>query len=98
MLGPNTSVINGQRVPFFPDRSITPVAYVPVAPQGVAQTYPTLPGIVGNPVGNDAGNASQAVNDPFSIRQSPLPWAIGFLVVGLLGLRLVHWRFLGKEL
>lgn len=96
MLGPDTAVVNGQRVPLFQRDAFSPRSYVPVAPQGVAQQYPTLPGIVGNPMGNEAGNATGALQSPFSFRDSPLPWAILFLVVGLLGLRFVHWGSLTK--
>lgn len=95
-LGPNTSVVNGQRVPFFNDDGFWPKSWVPVAPVGVAMTYP-----VGAPAVDGMGvNAriSHAMNSPWSLTHSPLPWAIAFLVVGLIGLRVVHWRFLGKEL
>lgn len=37
-------------------------------------------------------NAAMAANKPFSFIQSPIPMAIIMLVVGLVGLRVVHWR------
>jgi hypothetical protein len=42
------------------------------------------------PANLDASDA--AANDPFSPEKSPVLWACVFLVVGLLGLRYVHWR------
>lgn len=41
-----------------------------------------------------ANNAAAAVaaNKPWNIALSPVPMALIFLAVGLLGLRFVHWR------
>jgi hypothetical protein len=36
--------------------------------------------------------ADIAANDPFNVQTSPVLWACVFLIVGLLGLRYVHWR------
>jgi hypothetical protein len=98
-LGADTSIINGQRVPLFTNDAFAPHAYVPVAPVGVAQNYPTGAPIVG---GGGSTAETQAVhaaqNAPFSFVHSPLPWAVTFIVIGLLGLRIIHWRFLDKEL
>ena len=40
----------------------------------------------------NTANAALAANQPFSFVQSPIPMAIIFLIVGLVGLRVVHWR------
>ncbi len=44
----------------------------------------------GGPANTDASDV--AANDPFSPEKSPVIWACVFLVVGMLGLRYVHWR------
>jgi hypothetical protein len=44
----------------------------------------------GGPANLDASDV--AANDPYSPEKSPVLWACVFLVVGLLGLRYVHWR------
>jgi hypothetical protein len=100
-LGPDTSIINGQRVALFQNDAFAPTSFFPVAPVGVAQTYPMGAPVVGggqSSTGSDSMQVHQATNAPFSFTHSPLPWAITFLVIGLVGLRIVHWRFLDKEL
>lgn len=37
-------------------------------------------------------NAAAAANEPWSMIKSPVPMAIIFLLVGLVGLRVIHWR------
>lgn len=44
----------------------------------------------GGPANLDASDA--AGNDPFNPMVSPVWWAAAFLVIGMLGLRYVHWR------
>ena len=41
---------------------------------------------------NNALATAVAANNPWSFRDSPLLPALLFLIVGLVGLRLVHWR------
>lgn len=94
MLGPQTDVINGQLLSVRPQYAISPVAYgsalsskqapIPTIPPAYSST-PDQSGM-----GNAAGSAATAF--PFSFTQSPLPFAILFLVVGLLGLRFIHWH------
>jgi hypothetical protein len=93
--------VNGQLVPELTNTQIFPsAAYVPYM-QGRGAATPTLPPPVswfsggGNPytTGLDAtGVASEAAADPFNPAKSPVWWALGFLIVGMLGLRFVHWR------
>jgi hypothetical protein len=93
--------INGQLVPEYTSTAMFPSpAYVPYY-AGKGAATPTLPPPVqfhGN--GSDpwtsgldmSGAVSQAAADPFNPVKSPVIWAIVFLVVGILGLRHVHWR------
>lgn len=100
-LGPSTSVIDGQRVSVQTSDAWHPVAYGSTL-QSVPAGQPVLPMFAGAPVsasgvnltGNDdnAMAAARAGANPFSFRDSPLPWAVVFLLVGLIGLRVIHWR------
>jgi len=93
--------VNGQLVPELTKTQIFPSqAYVPYM-QGRGAATPTLPPPVawfsggGNPYtsGLDiSGASSQAAAAPFDPVVSPVWWALGFLVFGILGLRYVHWR------
>lgn len=92
-LGPDTDVINGQMVPTQSAEVRFPIGYVPLA-QRVPNITPTIPPMLGSGVGGATGtdSAVMAAANPWSFFHSPLPWAIVFLVVGLLGLRFIHWR------
>ena len=93
--------VNGQLVPELTNTQIYPSqAYVPYM-QGRGAFTPTLPPPVSffsggyNPytTGLDtSGAANEAAADPFNPVKSPVIWALGFLIVGILGLRFVHWR------
>ena len=100
-LGPSTSVVDGQRIAVQTSDAWHPVAYGSTM-QSVPASRPVLPIYAGAPV-NATGvgltgqddNATQAAiagSNPFSFRASPLPWAVVFLLVGLIGLRVIHWR------
>lgn len=92
-VGNGSMVVNGQIVPvpmsgqFFP-----PLASAPFY-KGAGQPPPTVPlnYMQGQGASNDAA-ASAAADNPFSFVRSPLIIALGALVVGILGLRYVHWR------
>lgn len=97
MLGPDTATVNGQMVSVR-DQS----AYIPTVMGVIRSVGPTpLPSIppayaVGGSVGSsgsgyDPGVAAASQN-PWSWSVSPLPWALLFLFVGILGLRYIHWR------
>lgn len=93
--------INGQLVPELTATQMFPSqAYVPYA-QGRGSATPTLPPPVSffngghNPYTTGletSSEASQAAGDPFNPTVSPVLWALGFLIIGILGLRYVHWR------
>lgn len=42
--------------------------------------------------GTNTAHAAAAAAHPWNFAISPLPMAVIFLVVGLVGLRIVHWR------
>lgn len=102
---PVTDVVNGQLIPVSPAYAINPAAFGP-APISfdMYAAQPTVPPYAGTPApgmsaygtggGTDTANvtaAAAAESNPFNLRLSPLLWSLIFLVVGLAGLRLVHW-------
>lgn len=97
--------INDQLVPVKTWDAFSPRGYGPmmVAAPSISPTLPPFlgnatgtPGAAGSAVmGGDQANvnaAAQAAAQPFNLRLSPVVWALGFLLVGLVGLRVVHWR------
>lgn len=90
--------INGQLVPELTATQVFPsAAYVPYY-QGRGAYTPTLPPPVSFLAGggNDGWSTgmlpNEASQDPFNPMKSPVLWAVAFLVIGVLGLRHVHWR------
>ncbi len=88
--------INGQLVPELTSTQIFPSsAYVPYY-QGRGAYTPTLPPPVSFVTGSDGWSTgmqpNEAMQDPFNPVKSPVLWAVAFLVIGVLGLRHVHWR------
>lgn len=91
-IGNGSLVVNGQIVPvpmagqFFPSLASAPFY------KGQGQPPPTVP-INYLPMGGSSDVQAQAAgNNPFSFIQSPLIIAVGALVIGILGLRYIHWR------
>jgi hypothetical protein len=94
--GNGSLVTNGQIVPvpmtgqYFPSMASAPFY------TGNGQPPPTVPinfmSGAGSMGSSQAGNAPSAASDPFSFTQSPLIMSIIFLVVGIAGLRYIHWR------
>lgn len=48
--------------------------------------------ITNNSGGTNTAHAALAAANPWNFAVSPIPMAIIFLVVGLVGLRMIHWR------
>lgn len=88
-----TLYVNNQIVPapmsqaYFPSGAQYP--YFKGSGQGPATVPLNYMGKGGN---GTEGDASNAASMPFSFVHSPVLWAIIFLVVGIAGLRYVHWR------
>lgn len=98
-----SSVTNGQLVPnltyrqMFPSQAAAPYMYgngsKPATLAGFApQMGAPMSTASGSGVGIGGGPGSGYEGDPWSPTNSPLPWAIGFLVIGFIGLRHIHWR------
>jgi hypothetical protein len=92
-VGNGSLVVNGQIVPvpmsgqFFP-----PLASAPFY-KGSGQPPPTVPlNYMPNAQSMNSAAGQQAAANPFSFVQSPLIIAVAALVIGLLGLRYIHWR------
>lgn len=101
---PSTDVINGQMVVVgqqyaFQGRGYgpTPLAYDTYSAQ---PTTPPFTGATGStPAGYTAGGsdtanttaAAVAAGSPFNPKVSPVLWSVLMLLVGVLGLRLIHW-------
>lgn len=91
--GPNGSLtVNGQIIPapmtssFFPDPASAPFY------KGTGQPPPTVPlNFVSSATMYDT-QANAAASDPWNITQSPVIIALAALIIGILGLRYVHWR------
>lgn len=88
-----TLYVNNQIVPapqsqaFFPSGQQYPYYH------GTGQGPATVPlNYMGGGSNGTEGEAANASAMPFSIVHSPVIWAIIFLIVGISGLRYVHWR------
>lgn len=94
-LGPDTDIIGGQQVPTRSRDVYVPASYIGLQ-QRVPNISPTVPPMMGQAGGvSMTDSETVSLSNPWSLMHSPLPWAIGMLVVGLVGLRLIHWRPLG---
>jgi hypothetical protein len=92
-VGNGSMVVNGQIVPvpmigqFFP-----PLASAPFY-KGQGQPPPTVPlNYMPGAAAMNSASSQQAASNPMSFVQSPLIIAVAALVIGLLGLRYIHWR------
>ena len=93
-IGNGSLVTNGQilGVPmagqFFPDMASAPFV------KGSGQPPPTVPinYMQGNQTAMGNPQAMIAAANPFSPTMSPLIFAVGALIIGILGLRYIHWR------
>lgn len=96
-----SSVVNGQLVTNYTMSALKPSQAAAPYWQGNGSKPRTLMGYGMGSTGQAAGagiggggvlTSSDAGAAPWSFQSSPVPWAIIFLVVGILGLRHVHWR------
>ncbi|MDA8385418.1 MAG: hypothetical protein M0Z88_04055 [Actinomycetota bacterium] len=107
-VGADTVVVNGQRfttpttnaydpLGFGPQTSAVPTAYVSVPPVmggggGVGSgAFPEGVGGYGTAGNNNLATQVAGAN-PWGLRESPVIWAIGLLLLSLFLLRAVHWR------
>ena len=107
-LGSDTGVVNGQRFTFPTTASYAPISYGPTTSgvPNVSPTMPPFFGgaptatsglgleTVGGygTAGNNSIAAQTARAKPFSIKTSPVLWAIGGLIGALVLLKAIHWR------
>lgn len=104
--GADSMVVNGQLLAFPTTASYQPQGYGPQT-VGVPQVTPSYPPYVGAPTqtapgaegiggygtaGNNQMAAAYANANPWSLKGSPVIWAVGGLVGALLLLKAVHWR------
>lgn len=96
---PDSLVVNGQLLGVKQSDAYNPITYGPWYQGGatpVPSAGPAQLGMAVMPSDNSSvsGNTQQVANaaaSPWSPSQSPLIWVIAALIVGLLGLRYVHW-------
>ena len=90
-------MVNAQLVPELTYGQVYPSpAFVPYYAGRGAPT-PTLPGVAtGNPGGDVVYSGTNAGQDPWNAQKSPVIWAIVFLIVGVAGLRWIHFQGVGK--
>lgn len=110
MFGPQTATVDGQRNIFPSSYQYNPQGYGPQTagvPQ-VSPTMPPfigsgsgsalgagMEGVGGyGTAGNNALVTQIASENPHNLKVSPVWWAVGALVVGLVALKVVHWRSL----
>lgn len=95
-----SSVVNGQLVPnatfrqMFPSQAAAPYMYGNGAkPATLAGFAPRMGAPLSAASGDGIGiGGGPYEGNPWSPTDSPLPWAIGFLIIGFIGLRHIHWR------
>lgn len=91
--GSNGSMtVNGQIIPapmspsYFPELASAPFY------RGNGQPPPTVPLNFVSSANMFDQSANAAAADPWNITQSPVIIALAALIIGLLGLRFIHWR------
>lgn len=90
--GSGSMSVNGQLVNVPMSSSFFPSAAAAPYYKGSGQSPPTIPLSYSSGNGSTSTQAAMAAANPFSFTQSPLMIAVIALVVGVLGLRYVHWR------
>ncbi len=85
-------IVNGQLVPVLEWQALASGNAVgPVFGGGPAYPATIPPNASGGPMRSSQA-AQAASSNPFSFRSSPVPLLLIMLIVGVLGLRYVHWR------
>src|SRR5215472_13998813 len=98
-----SSVVNGQLVSnvtmrqAFPSQAAAPYFYGNGSKPATLAGFAPQMGIGGGPLSVASGNGVNLdsgvdTQNPWNVTQSPVPWALAFLIVGFIGLRHVHWR------
>ncbi len=87
---------NGQLVPEYTGAAMFPSpAWIPYM-QGRGAYTPTLPPPISLGGSSDSWStgmmANEAGQDPFNPIKSSVVWALGALLIGVMGLRHIHWR------
>jgi hypothetical protein len=100
-LGASTNVINGQFIGLPQGYQYAPQGYGP-GTVTVPSSPPTVPPSIGGGSSTQLASASglgqvglygsQAAAHPWSLKVSPLPWAVLGLLFALVMLHLVHYR------
>jgi len=90
MLTYSSEVVNGQLVTVLPAPFRASGNAIGPLYRGGAATPATIPRA--QSAGANAANAQAAGAAPWDPRVSPLPLLVVMLVVGLVGLRYIHWR------
>ena len=84
-----TKTVNGQMIPVFQGTGL-------YGGNGVGTTFrtasPPIPQTIPLGGGSVGDGGASAAAQPLSLTRSPLPLLFGMLIVGLLGLRYIHWR------
>ena len=84
----SSKVVNGQLIPVFELQALTSGNAVGPIYNGAAASPATVPP---NASTGGRANSGSAASSPFSLRNSAVPILLIMLIVGVLGLRYVHW-------
>jgi hypothetical protein len=107
MLGYESATVNGQLVNVAPSAAFDPIAFGPVYTggawnrQGVYTVPPVTPSTATMSYNSESGmpgsanvypTATSENGNPFSLKKSPVIWALAFLVFSLLMLHFIHYK------
>ncbi len=87
-----SDVINGQLVPVFQKQALSSGNAVGPMYGGTGASPQTIPPGANQSASSGTAGAAAAGGAPWDPRVSPLPVLIVMLLVGVLGLRFIHWR------
>ena len=84
---------NNASAPYYAGRGAPPPTIAAnFGGDGSSMDSSTSLGYSSEPGPANTDQAAAAASDPFNLSKSPVLWAVVFLVVGILGLRYIHWR------